>query len=113
MQWGARSWQVAGLVFACPVLLALWMRHELNTGRPLVELRLLRHPEVRTAAATGVPAGMGMYLLLSLVTAFVQTPSVAGYGFDASVVVARLVLLAFLLMSVFGSASTARFTVTA
>ncbi len=58
-----------------------------------MDLRLVRHRAVLTADLTGLCAGVGMYLLLSLVTRFVQTPPSAGYGFGSSVVVAGLVLL--------------------
>jgi MFS family permease len=40
-----------------------------------------------------------MYMYLSLVTEFVQTPSGAGYGFGASVVVAGLCLVPFSILS--------------
>jgi MFS family permease len=39
--------------------------------------------------------GMGMYLLLTLITRYVQTPISAGYGFGASTFVAGLVLVPF------------------
>lgn len=56
-----------------------------------------------TADVTGLLGGVGMYLLISLMTRFVQTPRSAGYGFGSSVVVAGLVLLPFSVGSVVGS----------
>jgi len=85
------------------VLLAAFVRQELRTVHPLVDLRLLRSRAVLTADVTGLFAGVGMYLLLSLVTRFVQTPTSYGYGFGASVVVGGLVLLPFSVASVLAS----------
>jgi MFS family permease len=53
---------------------------------------------VRTADATVLLGGIGMYLLMAMVSRFVQTPTSAGYGFGASVVVAGLVLTPFSLL---------------
>ena len=39
--------------------------------------------------------GIGMYLLLTLVTRYVQTPAGTGYGFGFAVFVAGLVLVPF------------------
>jgi MFS family permease len=93
--WGAG---VLGLVAAAVVVIALWVRHELRAPSPLVDLRLLGTRAVLTADVTVLLGGVGMYLLLTLVTRFVQTPTSAGYGFGASVVVAGLVLTPFSLL---------------
>ena len=85
------------------VLLVWWFVQELRTANPLVELRLVRDRSVLTADLTGLFAGTGMYILMSLVIRFVQTPARVGYGFGASVVVAGLVLLPFSLTSVAAS----------
>ena len=102
-EWGAASARLWAVLVVSLVLLAGWVRHELRTATPLVDVRLLRHRSVLTAAVTGLLAGVGMYLLLSLVTRFVQTPAENGYGFGSSVVVAGLVLLPFSLTSVLAS----------
>jgi predicted MFS family arabinose efflux permease len=101
--WGWLSWRLGGLLALAAVLLWLWGRHELANEAPLVDLRLARHPTVLTANITALVAGIGMYLLLSLVTRFVQTPSAAGYGFGASVVVAGLAMAPFSVASVLSS----------
>ncbi|WP_051969743.1 MFS transporter [Kitasatospora azatica] len=101
--WGwttPRLWALAGLSV---LLLAWWVRHELRTPHPLVDLRTLRNRVVLTADVTGLVAGVAMYLLMSLVTRYVQTPTAAGYGFGASVVVAGLTLLPFSVLSVLSS----------
>ena len=50
---------------------------------------------VLTADVSGLLAGAGIYLLISLVTRLVQTPGSSGYGLGASIAVAGLVLLPF------------------
>ncbi|MFJ4844538.1 MULTISPECIES: MFS transporter [unclassified Streptomyces] len=97
--WGWGSPRLLALAGVCVLLLGVWVVHELRTARPLVDLRLTRDRTVLTANATALVAGLGMYLLLSLVTRFVQTPRAAGYGFGASVALTGLVLLPFSLAS--------------
>ncbi|WP_063771953.1 MFS transporter [Kitasatospora mediocidica] len=101
--WGWSSPRLLGLAAAAIALTAWWVLHELRTAHPLVDLRLARHRVVLTADVTGLIAGVAMYLLMSLVTRFVQTPAVAGYGFGASIVVTGLVLLPFSVASVLSS----------
>ncbi|GAA2740589.1 MFS transporter [Kitasatospora cinereorecta] len=98
--WGWTSARLLGLAGASLLLLGWWVRHELRTAHPLVDLRSLRNRVVLTADVAGLIAGVGMYLLMSLVTRFVQTPSSAGYGFGASITVAGLALLPFSVVSV-------------
>src|SRR5690606_2919075 len=83
------------LLAAAAVLLATWVRRERSSAAPLVNLRLLRHPAVAGANVTMLLGGVGMYLLLTLVTRYVQTPATAGYGFGVNVFVAGLVLVPF------------------
>ncbi|MCW2601597.1 MAG: transporter [Frankiales bacterium] len=102
----AETWSGARLLTVTvlsALLLLWWVRQELRTAHPLVDLRLARNRSVLTADATGLFAGIGMYMLISLVIRFVQTPARVGYGFGASVVMAGLVLLPFSLMSVVSS----------
>ncbi|MCU7827008.1 MFS transporter [Kitasatospora sp. DSM 101779] len=101
--WG---WTSPGLVLLATgsvLLLLWWARHELRTAHPLIDLRSLRNRVVLTADVAGLVAGVGMYLLMSLVTRFVQTPPAAGYGFGASVTVAGLALLPFSVASIMTS----------
>ena len=101
--WGWTSPLLLGVTAAALVLLVAWVAHELRSAHPLVDLRLVRNRSVLTADVTGLFAGIGMYLLLSLVTRFVQTPTSAGYGFGSSIVVSGLVLLPFSIGSVAAS----------
>ncbi|MFG1811557.1 MFS transporter [Streptomyces sp. NPDC049040] len=101
--WGWTSARVLGLVVFALALLAAWSVHELRTAHPLVDLRTLRNRSVLTANVAGLIAGVAMYMLMSMVTRFVQTPSAAGYGFGTSVLVTGLVLLPFSAASVASS----------
>ncbi|MFF7636153.1 MFS transporter [Kitasatospora sp. NPDC008050] len=101
--WGWAAPRLWALAVVAVLLLACWIRHELRTEHPLVELRTLRNRIVLTADVAGLVAGVGMYLLMSLVIRFVQTPTSTGYGLGGSVVVAGLVLLPFSALSVLSS----------
>ncbi|MEO3796671.1 MFS transporter [Nonomuraea sp. B10E15] len=85
----------AALPVAAAVLLTAWVLRERRCAAPLVDLSLLRHPAVAGANVIMLFGGVGMYLLLSLVTRYVQTPEPAGYGFGVDVFVAGLVLVPF------------------
>lgn len=58
-------------------------------------MRLLSHPAVAAANLVLLIGGVGMYLLLSLITRYVQTPTSAGYGFGLDTFQAGLVLVPF------------------
>ncbi|MGX7681668.1 MFS transporter [Jatrophihabitans sp. DSM 45814] len=92
-EWGWGSGLLWGVLVVAVALLAVWGWHELRTPSPLIDLRLLRHRTVLTANATGLIAGIGMYMLMSMIIRYVQTPTAVTYGIGASVVVAGLVLL--------------------
>jgi len=91
--WGSPRLLVLGGVSL--LLLHGWVLHGLRTEHPLVDLRLIRDRTVFAAHLTTVMGGIGMYLLISLVTRYVQTPTSAGYGLGASVVVTGLILVPF------------------
>ncbi|MET9275898.1 MFS transporter [Kribbella sp. NPDC003557] len=77
------------------VLLAGWTVLEVRTESPLVDIKLLRHPAVAAANLVMLVGGVGMYLLFSLITRYVQTPFAAGYGFGLNTFQAGLVLVPF------------------
>ncbi|SDL32243.1 MFS transporter [Nonomuraea jiangxiensis] len=94
-RWGWTSPAVILVVAASLVTLAGWVLLESRRRHPLVDLRLLTRRGVLTADVIVLLAGVGMYVLISLTTRFVQTPSSTGYGLGATVVVAGLTLLPF------------------
>ncbi len=72
-----------------------WVRYERRAAAPLVDVRLLRHPAVAFANVVMFTGGIGMYLLLTLISRFVQTPDGVGYGFGLDTFQAGLILVPF------------------
>ena len=97
--WTSRPWTAGVLAAIAVVAAGIWVRVELRSSAPLVDLRLFRHRAVVGANVAMFLGGIGMYLLLTLATRYAQTPSGAGYGFGLDVFAAGLVLVPF---SVFG-----------
>lgn len=77
------------------VLLTAWALYETRATAPLVDVTLLRHRAVAGANLAMLSGGAGMYLLVTLITRYAQTPQVAGYGFALSTFAAGLVLVPF------------------
>jgi predicted MFS family arabinose efflux permease len=97
--WHQHPILAAAVLVGSVVMLAAWSLLELRTPAPLVDLRLLAQPVVAAANLAMFTGGIGMYLLLSLITRYVQTPPTAGYGFGLTTFEAGLVLVPF---SLFG-----------
>ena len=91
--WGAASALALSVLGASLVALGLWVRHELATAHPLVDLRHLRNRAVLTADVTGFLMSMAMYLVIPVLVEFIQIPVAVGYGFGASVLTSGLVLV--------------------
>jgi predicted MFS family arabinose efflux permease len=96
--WHRHAVLAVALIGGAAALLAGWAAYERRTAAPLVDVTLLRHPAVVGANAAMLVGGMGMYLLLTIITRYVQTPGPAGYGFGASTFVAGLALVPFSVM---------------
>lgn len=109
-QWGWSSPVFLAVIVASAVLAAAWVGRQFHCGHPLVNLRLLASRGVLTADAAALLVGLVMYLLVSSVTRFVQTPVSAGYGFGSSIVVTGLVLLPFSMASLLGNRLTPTLT---
>ncbi|MGO4490663.1 MFS transporter [Arthrobacter sp. 2YAF22_2] len=78
--WGWSSpWTVGAFLVAAGVLVA-WVRAELRTRHPLVNLRVLRNGEVLLANGTAVGLGAAMYIGLSISSLVAQAPASTGYG---------------------------------
>ncbi|WP_112244014.1 MFS transporter [Kribbella monticola] len=83
------------LAVVAVLLLCVWTLTELRSKTPLVDVRAVRHPAVAGANLAMFVGGIGMYLLLTLITRYAQTPHSAGYGFGLTTFVAGLVLVPF------------------
>ncbi|MEV0639904.1 MFS transporter [Streptomyces sp. NPDC050619] len=83
------------LAIVAVLLLCVWAVSGLRGKTPLVDLRALRHPAVAGANVAMFVGAIGMYILLTLITRYAQTPHSAGYGYGLTTFVAGLVLIPF------------------
>jgi MFS family permease len=83
--WGWSSAGVVVLLLATVVLVAAWLRSEMRSPAPLVDMRMMRNRAVWTTNLAGLLFGFGMFSMFILVPEFVETPAGQGYGFGASV----------------------------
>ena len=91
--WHWLSAKTLGCLAVGLVLLALWVRSESRSDRPLVDMRMMRIRGVWTTNAVALLLGFGMYSSFILLPQLVETPSRAGYGFGASVTQAGLFMV--------------------
>lgn len=89
-------------------LLCIWTASELRSKTPLVDVRAVQHPAVAGANVAMLVGGIGMYLLLTLITRYAQTPHSAGYGFGLTTFVAGLVLVPFSVLGFVAGKVTSR-----
>ena len=102
--WGWGSPKTIGLLLVGAVVLPLWVRSEVRSPQPLVDMRMMRIRGVWTTNTVAALLGFGMYSSFILIPDFVETPKHVGYGFGASVTEAGLFLLpATLAMLLFGA----------
>ena len=91
--WGWTSPLTVGLLTAAVLLCALWVRTEVRSDAPLIDMRMMRIPAVWTTNLVSLLFGVGMYAGYAFIPQFLQTPERAGYGFGATVTVSGLLLL--------------------
>ncbi len=91
--WGWGSPKTLGLLALGMVLIAAWVREELRSREPLVDMRMMAIRGVWTTNTVAFLIGVGMYSSFILLPELVQEPASTGYGFGASVTAAGLFLL--------------------
>jgi EmrB/QacA subfamily drug resistance transporter len=91
--WGWGSPKTLGLLALGVALIAAWVREELRSREPLVDMRMMAIRGVWTTNAVAFLIGVGMYSSFILLPELVQEPVSSGYGFGASVTAAGLFLL--------------------
>ncbi|MEV7420716.1 MFS transporter [Streptomyces sp. NPDC089919] len=106
--WGRHLAVAVALAVVAVLLLCVWAVCELRSETPLVDVRAVRHPAVAGANFAMFVGGGGMYLLLTLITRYAQTPHGAGYGFGLTTFVAGLVLVPFSVMGFLAGRLTPR-----
>jgi EmrB/QacA subfamily drug resistance transporter len=91
--WGWASGRTLGLFCVSVVALVTWVRFELRVPAPLVDIRMMRRRPVWATNLAALLVGFGMFGSFILIPQFVQAPPSAGYGFNATVTEAGLILL--------------------
>jgi EmrB/QacA subfamily drug resistance transporter len=91
--WGWVSVKVIGLLVAAVVIAVVWVISESRAATPLIDMRMMRLKAVWTNNLVALLIGVGMYATFAFLPEFVQTPSIAGYGFGASITQSGLLLL--------------------
>jgi EmrB/QacA subfamily drug resistance transporter len=92
-RWGWASGRILGLFAVAVAAIVAWVRWELRVLVPLVDMRMMRRRAVWSTNLAGLLVGFGMFGSFILIPQFVQAPPNAGYGFDATVTEAGLILL--------------------
>jgi EmrB/QacA subfamily drug resistance transporter len=90
--WGWGSPKTLGLIALGVVVIAAWVREELRSREPLVDMRMMAIRGVWTTNTVAFLIGVGMYSSFILLPELVQEPASTG-GFGASVTAAGLFLL--------------------
>jgi EmrB/QacA subfamily drug resistance transporter len=104
--WGWGSSKVIGLIALSVVIAAAWVRVELRSREPLIDMKMMRVPAVWTNNLVALLFGVGMYSVMAFLPEFVQTPRSAGYGFGASIIQSGLYLVPLtVFMFIFGMLS--------
>jgi EmrB/QacA subfamily drug resistance transporter len=91
--WGWGSPKTLGLLALGSLVIVAWVREELRSREPLVDMRMMAIRGVWTTNAVAFLIGVGMYSSFILLPELVQEPASTGYGFGASVTTAGLFLL--------------------
>jgi EmrB/QacA subfamily drug resistance transporter len=91
--WGWGSGRVIGLLIGAVVIGAGWVLSELRAATPLIDMKMMRRTAVWTNNLVALLIGVGMYATFAFLPEFVQTPTIAGYGFGASITKSGLMLL--------------------
>jgi EmrB/QacA subfamily drug resistance transporter len=90
--WGWGSPKTLGLLAFGTLVILAWIREELRSREPLVDMRMMAIRGVWTTNTVAFLIGVGMYSSFVLLPELVQEPTSTG-GFGASVTVAGLFLL--------------------
>ncbi|MGW2253216.1 MFS transporter [Kitasatospora sp. NPDC001660] len=85
---------ITGLFAAAVLFGACWIRIELRSAAPLIDMRMMRIPAVWTANLVALLFGVGLYTTMTFLPQLTQTPrKLAGFGFSATVAQSGLYML--------------------
>jgi MFS family permease len=106
--WGWGSTRTIAVAAGGLLVLALWVRSELRSESPLVDMRMMAVRGVWTTNLLTLLLGVGMVSAFVLVPQFAETDPANGFGFGASVVEGGTFLVPLsLAMLAFGAAAGA------
>ena len=91
--WGWLSPASAGLFAAGALVTAAWVRRELASTTPLVDMKMMALRGVWTTNVAAFLLGVGMYASIAVIPALVELPTTTGFGFGASITMAGLFML--------------------
>ncbi len=91
--WGWGSSKTLALLLVGAVFSLAWIRVELRSREPLIDMTMMRVRGVWTTNAAAFLLGAGLYASFIVFPQFAQLPKSTGFGFGASVVVSGLYLL--------------------
>ncbi len=106
--WGWGSTSVIALIAATAILLVAWVISENRSDSPLVDMKMMRIPAVRSTNLVALLFGFGMFAMFITLPQFTETPTKAGYGFGASVTQSGLYLVPFAVAMVIVAPMTGR-----
>jgi MFS family permease len=109
--WGWKAASVLGLLAATAALIPCWIRSEMRSDTPMVDMKMMRIPAVWSTNLAALLFGFGMFSMFIIVPEFAQTPARVGYGFGASVTQSGLYLLPFAVAMLVIAPLTGRLTV--
>ncbi len=91
--WGWASTRTLGLLFASAAVVGAWVRNELRSPEPLVDMRMMAARAVWTTNLAAFLLGVGMYASIALIPILVELPRSTGVGFGGSAIAAGLFML--------------------
>lgn len=91
--WGWASRRTLGLYALSALLGLLWYRLESRAQYPLIDLRMMAIPAVRSGNAVSFLLGFAMFAVYAFVPQILQAPASTGYGGGASVTGSGLLML--------------------
>lgn len=102
--WGAPS--TVGLLVLSVALFVLWVRTELRSPVPIIDMTMMRLPAVWTTNLVALLYGASFFAVFAFLPQFTQAPAGSGYGFASSLSQTGLIVLPMTVtMAVAGFAS--------
>ncbi len=91
--WGWGSPRTLGLFAGAAAVVAAWVRRELGSREPLVDMRMMAVRRVWTTNLAAFLLGVGMYASIAVIPELVELPRSSGVGFGGTAIAAGLFML--------------------